>query len=149
MNPRWSRRGAMAGAVGLLATEALAGPGLEEIIARHTEARGGGAAIESQRTVAIDVEITEPTFQVRGTWVGDRAGAMRVDIYDREQRVLTESWRRGAAWQQTADGQVSASSPAGAQALEHGLVLPTNLMGLHELAARGVRCTRTWIRPPP
>jgi len=128
-----------AGAGALLAVNAAAGPGLAEIVARHTEARGGATAIEAQRTVAIDVEITEPGFQVRGTWIGDRAGAMRIDIYDGEQRVFTESWRDGEAWQQMADGQVSTSSPAGARALAHGLVLPTNLTGLHEIAAHGAQ----------
>jgi hypothetical protein len=124
---------------GMLIATATGATRLEEIVSRHTAARGGAAAIEAQQTVAIDVEITEPGFKVRGTWLGDRTGAMRVDIFDDGRRVYTESWRDGIAWQRTADGTVSTSSKAGAQALEHGLELPTNLHGLHELAAPRAR----------
>ena len=55
--------------------------------------------------------------------------------------MFTEAWREGRAWQQTADGVVRIVSDAGARALRHGVELPTNLAGLHELEDRGARLT--------
>lgn len=110
---------------------------IDELIERHTQARGGRAAIEAVENMEIHLEITEPTFRVKAVWRGDRAGRMRIDVYGAVDRVFTEAYDGVGAWQMDAAGKVSAVSPAGTRALRHSTELPMNLRGLHELRPRG------------
>ncbi len=110
---------------------------IDELIERHTQARGGRAAIEAVENMEIHLEITEPTFRVKAIWRGDRAGRMRIDVYGAVDRVFTEAYDGVGAWQMDVAGKVNDVNAAGARALRHSTELPINLRGLHELRSRG------------
>ena len=110
---------------------------IEDIIARHTEARGGAGVIEAVQSVRVALEITEPGFTVTGDYVATREGFMRIDIYADGTRVFTEALGPDGGWQMMADGSVKGLTPEGLDALRRGL--EGNLYGLHERAALGYR----------
>lgn len=131
----------MTAGLGLVSAIAVAEPALdlEALVARHVDARGGKASVESVQTFDSDIRIVEPTFEVDGTYVATRDGKMRVDIRAAGQHVFTEALDDGRAWSWTADHGVRAGSEAGAAALRHGIELPFKLFGLHEVRGRGHR----------
>ncbi len=108
---------------------------LEEILDRHTEARGGVEAIEGVHNVRVELEIVEPDFTVTGTYVATREGYMRIDIFAGKQRVFTEALGPDGGWQMFGDGRVAGLSEDGHSALVRGVA--ANLFGLHERAALG------------
>ena len=111
---------------------------LDQLIEKHTAARGGAAAIESVRTVAIRLRITEPKFAVEALYQASRTGRMRIDVFSKGKRVYSEGYDGHEAWQLPEDADhATAASTSGAAALRHGLEFPTNLRGLHEMRARG------------
>ncbi len=133
---------AAAGGAGVFAGCATrpAGPdpdGLDDLVARHTAASGGAAAIEAVQAIEYRLHITEPTFQVDGTYVTDRRGRMRIDVHADGARVYTEAWDGRTAWQMGPDGVAKPSAPTGAAALWHGASFPGKLLGLHEMARQG------------
>ena len=103
----------------------------DDVIAKHIEARGGADAIESIRSVKIDLEIVEPEFTVTGTYVADRRGWMRIDVFAEGTRVFTEALGPDGGWQMFGDGEIADLSPDGYSALIRGV--RSNLYGLHEL----------------
>lgn len=108
---------------------------LTELIARHTQARGGASAIEAISAVRMEVEIEEPGFTVTGDYRAT-ADMMRIDIFDKGKRVFSEGVDENGAWQQMGkDAPFELSSEKGRAALLHGIEF--NLFGLHQLAARG------------
>lgn len=108
---------------------------LDALIARHTEARGGVAAIEAVDNIRARVEIVEPGFTIDGDYRA-RDGAMRIDIYADGARVFSEGVDADGAWQQDGPGApIVASTEKGRAALLHGIEF--NLFGLHQLRARG------------
>lgn len=113
---------------------------LDELIARHTSARGGAEAIESVRGIVIELSIVEPTFQVDGRYVATRDGRMRIDISQHGQHVFTEALDGQRSWSWS-PGMTKASdgSEQGTAALRHGVEFPFKLYGLHELRSRGHR----------
>jgi len=115
------------------------GDTLAGLVARHTAAMGGRAAIEATQSLEFRMQIVEPTFEVEGIYVVDRRGRMRVDIFDQGKRVFTEAFDGHDAWQMAHDGTVRSSSAAGKAALWHGTQFPGKLLGLHEMAAHGHR----------
>lgn len=106
-----------------------------ELLDRHVAAMGGEAALESVTSIRLELEITEPTFQVTGIYQAERPDNMRIDIYAGGTRVFTEALDDGASWQMLADGQAEATSEAAAEILLRGL--HGNLYGPHEYAALG------------
>lgn len=112
-------------------------PTLDEIIDRHTQARGGAALIESVQAVRVLLEITEPGFTVTGDYVATRDGHMRIDIFADGTRVFTEALGAGGGWQMMADGSVKDLTEEGLKALRRGL--EGNLYGLHERWGLGYR----------
>lgn len=125
---------ASAAALTAACTSAPANP-LDETIRRHTEARGGAAAIDAVKNIRTEVEVIEPGFTVTGDYRA-RDGAMRIDIYADGVRVFSEGVYEGRSWQQGGAGApVTATSDAGRAALLHGIEF--NLFGLHQLEARG------------
>jgi hypothetical protein len=115
---------------------------LEDLIAKNTAARGGASAIESAHTVAVRLRITEPKFTVDALYQASRAGRMRIDVFANGARVYSEGYDGKRAWQLPQDANHAAdASPSGAAALRHGLELPINLRGLHEMRARGHQLT--------
>ena len=107
-------------------------PGLLD---RHVEAMGGESALESVHAIRLELDITEPTFNVRGVYQAERPDSMRVDIYADGSRVFTEALDHGESWQMFADGNAQATSEAAADILLRGL--HGNLYGPHEYAALG------------
>ena len=113
---------------------------LAEVVARHAEARGGRAAIETIESLEARLRIVEPTYTAEGTWRVDRRGRMRIDVFIGGKRVFTEAYDGRSGWQRTGDdAPAKAASPEGAAALRHSGQLPTNVLGLHEMAAHGHR----------
>ena len=139
-------QGVLAGRVAVLAFAALnfacstASPerDLDYWLHRHTEARGGQAAIEAIRAVEIELQIEEPTFKVYGRYAGTRAGQMRIDVFADSKRVFTEAFDGTRGWQLGGEGTVATEASAkGTSALQHGIEFPFKVFGLHEMAARG------------
>lgn len=111
---------------------------IDELITRHTAARGGRAAIESVRTVAIRLRITEPKFAVEALYQASRTGRMRIDVFSGGKRVYSEGYDAHDGWQLPESAEhATDASPSGTAALRHGLEFPTNLRGLHEMRTRG------------
>jgi hypothetical protein len=132
-------------AMGLIAISACrsvhppaAGDNLEDLIAKHTLARGGAAAIESARTVEMRLRIVEPKVTVEGLYRASRSGRMRIDVFVEGKRVYSEGYDGQHGWELAGGAEhVVDSSPTGEAALRHGLEYPTNLRGLHEMRPRG------------
>jgi hypothetical protein len=115
-------------------------PTLGELIDRHTEARGGRAAIEAIRSLEVKLRIVEPTYSADGVWRVDRRGRMRIDVFIEGKRVFTEGFDGARGWQQPGGEEpAKAASPGGNAALRHSGQLPTNILGLHEMTGHGHR----------
>ena len=112
---------------------------LEEIIARNTEAMGGRAAIEAMRSVEVTLHVSNPKFEVDGVYRAARPGKMRIDIMADGKRVFTEAFDVEKAWQWQDGKEPKEPGPVPTAALRHGVELPGNLFGLHELRDRGHR----------
>ena len=101
---------------------------------------GGRVAIEAIRSIEFDLHITDPKFEVDGTYFAARPGKMRIDVNAGGERVFTEAFdgRKRVAMgreRKCAKGGDGKGDPA----LRHGVELPGKLFGLHELKARGHR----------
>lgn len=127
---------------GACSTAAL-GSALTPLLEKHTVARGGRAAIEAVRAVEIDLRITEHEFTFDGTYMAEREGRTRIDVYSDGRRVYTEGLDGIRAWSMAADAREGTPSPpAAAAALRHDLEFPFKLYGLHETTSRGHRLRR-------
>jgi len=113
---------------------------VEEVIERHTKAIGGRAAIEAIQSIEFDLHISDPKFEVDGTYFAARPGKMRIDVNANGEHVFTEAFdsQKGWEWEGKGTAQKAATEKATA-ALRHGVELPGKLFGLHELKARGHR----------
>ena len=111
---------------------------LDEVIERHTKAVGGRAAIEAIQSIEFDLHITDPKFEVDGTYFAARPGKMRIDVNAGGDHVFTEAFDGQKGWEGKGTSQKPATEKATA-ALRHGVELPGKLFGLHELKARGYR----------
>src|SRR5207248_904546 len=67
---------------------------VDEVIERHTKAMGGRAAIEAIQSIEFDLHITDPTFEVDGTYFAARPGKMRIDVKAGGEHVFTEALDR-------------------------------------------------------
>lgn len=107
-------------------------------IHKHTEARGGEAAIERVKSLRYHITITEPTFTVDGVYEVDREGRMRIDILKDGRRVFTEALDGRSGWQM-GEGEEHGreASPEGTAALWRGTQSPDKLFGLHEMTRLG------------
>jgi hypothetical protein len=113
---------------------------LRDLIIRNTQARGGSAAIEAIRNLEVKLRIVEPTYTADGVWRVDRSGRMRIDVFIEKRRVFTEAFDGEHAWQLPAEAEHAVLANAGGgAALRHSGQLPTNILGLHEMAAHGHR----------
>ncbi len=111
---------------------------LDEVIERHTKAVGGRAAIEAIQSIEFDLHITDPKFEVDGTYFAARPGKMRIDVNAGGDHVFTEAFDGQKGWEGKGTSQNPATEKATA-ALRHGVELPGKLFGLHELKGRGHR----------
>lgn len=112
---------------------------VDEVIERHTKAMGGRAAIEAIQSVEFDLHITDPKFEVDGTYLAAWPGKMRIDLNADGEHVFTEAFdgQKGWQWEGKGTAQKAATEKATA-ALRHGVELPGKLFGLHELKRRGI-----------
>jgi hypothetical protein len=108
------------------------------VIERHTKAMGGRAAIEAIQSIEFDLHITDPKFEVDGTYFAARPGKMRIDVNAGGDHVFTEAFDGQKGWEGKGTSQKPATEKATA-ALRHGVELPGKLFGLHEFKARGHR----------
>src|ERR1700730_364127 len=111
----------------------------DELIRRHTEARGGRIAIEAISTLEDKIRIVEPTYTADGLWRVNRIGRMRIDVFIGDQRAWTEGFDGKIAWQLPGGAVRAQAAEAGAAALRHSALLPTNVLGLHEKSNHGAR----------
>jgi hypothetical protein len=109
---------------------------VEEIIERNTNAMGGRIAIEAVRSVEVSLHIRDPGFEVDGIYHATRAGRMRIDIFAAGERVFMERFDGEKGWQWNGKEEKEEGVTATA-ALRHGVELPGNLFGLHEMQKRG------------
>jgi hypothetical protein len=122
------------------ATSETPGITVQELINRNTQARGGKAAIEAVRNLEARVRIVEPAYTADGVWRVDRRGRMRVDVFVDDKRVFTEAFDGERAWQLPGGADHARLAIADAtSALRHSAQLPTNILGLHEMAVHGHR----------
>jgi hypothetical protein len=111
---------------------------LDDLLGCNAEALGGAAAFEAIDNLRVELDISEPTFEVKGTYVASREGYMRIDIFAGEQRVFAEGLNAGGAWQWNPEGGVKATSAAGAAALRNGIEGPGRFWTLASLRERGL-----------
>ena len=141
MNSFPTRRAVTAGLLAAVPLQAAhAAPRLDEIVRRHTAARGGAAALERIRNVATDLDIDEQGATVQGRYRASLDGYMRIDVFVGAQRVFSEGIDKDGPW--AWPGDKPAPTPEGGaaeKALRHGIDF--NLVGLHRYAARGHRLT--------
>jgi hypothetical protein len=122
------------------ATSLRADLSLQDLINRNTEARGGPAAIEAIRALEMRVRIEEPTYKAEGIYRVDRVGRMRIDVLIGGKRIFTEAFDGKSGWQLPEGAEHGRlASPSAASALRHSGQLPTNILGLHEMASHGHR----------
>lgn len=113
---------------------------LETILDRNSEAHGGDAYARID-SIRVELLISEPTFEVRGTYLAAREGLMRIDIFAGEERVFAEGLGPECAWSwranQPAGEQGACVGEAEAAALRHGLELPGLFYTLKDVRDRG------------
>ena len=107
-------------------------------IRKHTEARGGAAAIERVQALRYHITITEPSFTVDGVYEVDREGRMRIDVLKDGRRVFTEAFDGRSGWQM-GEGEEHGreASPEASATLWRGTQSPDKLFGLHEMTRLG------------
>jgi hypothetical protein len=111
---------------------------LDDVVARNTEATGGRAAIEAVKTIAVDLHIVDPGFEVDGSYQAARPGQMRIDVKANGKPVYVEAFDGKRAWQWKGEGTTTVEeSPIATAALRRGIEFPGKLYGLHELVGRG------------
>jgi len=128
---------APAGVSGPASAPQPASPTLADLIESNTAAMGGREAIEATTSLTYHLRIQDPGFTVEGTYVADRQGRVRIDVYAEGKRIYTEARDDSGSWQMGQDGVARPSSAAGAAALWHGTQFPGKLLGLHEMTAHG------------
>ncbi len=113
------------------------GSALDQIVERNSEATGGRAAIGSVRSIEFQLHITDPGFEVDGTYRAVRPGRMRIDVLAAGKHVYTEAFTGTRGWQWKGAGPIVEEKPQAAATLRHGVELPGKLFGLHEMKSRG------------
>lgn len=110
-------------------------PGLAEIIRRNTLARGGAAALDRMRSIAVDVEIVEGGQTLNGHYAASSDGLVRIDVYAGGKLVGAEGIDANGVWILGKDGPRPSVATGAANALQHGA--ENHLFGWHRFAARG------------
>ena len=115
--------------------------GLQDIIERNVEARGGAAALDAVRICAIELEITEGGQTIPLRYYASIDRLARVDVMVGGQRAYSEGVDTQGVWLWPADAPAATPSVAegAANALLHGVEM--NLVGLHRFQERGSRLT--------
>ena len=89
----------------------------------------------------MELLISEPTYEVRGTYLASREGLMRIDVYAGETRVFAEGIAPECAWSwspnQPPGVRGGCVGEAEAAALRHGIELPGLFYTLRDVRDRG------------
>lgn len=111
---------------------------LEEVVQRHTLARGGAEALDRVRSILMASEMTDGPDAFNGRYAADAAGLVRIDVYAAGNFVGAEGVDRQGVWLRGANSQPRDSVATGAaNALLHGA--EAHLFGLHRFPERGHR----------
>jgi hypothetical protein len=113
---------------------------LAEIIARHTQARGGAAALDAVQSQVVDLEIVEKAQVVTAEYRCDKSPAFRIDIFDQGKHVFCEGLDREGPWIWPGDAPkarqgVPDAKRTGIEGIEF------NLYGLHAFPRLGNQLT--------
>lgn len=125
----------------LLVSLDCAAQDLDAILAKNTAAHGGQEAFNRIENIRYQLEISEPGFEVSGTYVATRKGDMRIDIEAGGQRVFSEGLYQGRAWQWTPGGGFEEQDETAAAALRHGIDFPGRFFSMEEVRERGADIT--------
>ena len=135
------RRALLAGIAAGFATPAFAANAdlsLDQIIARHTKARGGRAALDAINAEYVDQDITENASTVNAHYLCDKQPAFRIDIYDKGKHTFCEGLDAKGPWiwpqaQPAARDGVADGAKSAIQGIQF------NLYGLHAFPGLGNR----------
>jgi hypothetical protein len=111
---------------------------LDEVIDRHTKARGGKARLDAVKAQAVDMRIIEKGQVIEARYRCDKSPAYRIDIYDKGRHVFCEGLDRQGTWIWPGD------QPGPRQGVEDGKRsglegIQFNLYGLHAFPSLGNR----------
>jgi hypothetical protein len=134
------RRSVLAGIVASLATPVFAAGDadlpLAEIIARHTKARGGAAALDAINSQEVALQIVEKGQVVNAHYRCIKQPAFRIDIYDKGKHVFCEGLDAKGPWIWPGDQPAARQGVPDAKRTGIEGVL-FNLYGLHAFPALG------------
>jgi hypothetical protein len=114
------------------------GPGpaaLDEVVRRNTLARGGAAALDRMRSIAVDVEIIEAGQTLNGHYAASTNGLVRIDVYAGGNLVGAEGIDAQGVWILGSDGPQPSVATGAANALLHGA--HNHLFGWHRFGELG------------
>lgn len=111
---------------------------LDDIVARHSAARGGARALDAINSQAVDLQIVENASVIKGHYVCSKTPAFRIDIFDHDKHVFCEGLDAGGPW------IWPSSAPAPTQgvpdAKRTGVEgIEFNLYGLHAFPSLGAK----------
>jgi hypothetical protein len=121
------------------------GPGasaadLDSILDRNHEAHGGDAYLRI-KSIRVELLISEPTFDVRGSFLATREGLTRLDIYTEANHVFAEGISPECAWSWSLNAhsgeQGGCVDDTRAATLRHSLELPGLFYTLRDVRDRG------------
>jgi len=109
---------------------------LAEIIARHTQARGGASALDALQSQAVDLEIVEKGQVINAHYRCNKQPTYRIDIFDHGKHVFCEGLDGKGPWIWPGD------QPAPRQGVPDGKKsgltgIQFNLYGLHAFPSLG------------
>jgi len=125
----------------LLASFACSAGDLDAILELNAVAHGGNDNFSRVENIRCLLTISEPGFEVSGTYVATRTGNMRIDIEADGQRVFSEGLNNGKAWQWTPGGGFEDQDENAAAALRHGIDSPGRFFSMQQARERGARVT--------
>jgi hypothetical protein len=114
---------------------------LDAILELNTRAHGGSENFSRVENVRYLLTISEPGFEVSGTYVATRQGNMRIDIEADGQKVFSEGLFQGKAWQWTPGDGYEDQDEESAAALAHGIDSPGRFFSMEQAHALGATVT--------
>ena len=114
---------------------------LDTLLELNSAAHGGSENFARIENVRYLLTISEPGFEVFGTYVATRQGSVRIDIEANGQQVFSEGLHDGQAWQWTPDGGYAKQDEAAAAALQHGVDLPGRFFTMQQVREHGATIT--------
>lgn len=113
---------------------------ISTILARHTEARGGAAALEAVQAIEVTRRVVEGNRQLSTRYIATRDGRMRLDVHQGGETIFSEGNDGQSSWQRHGEHAPAGDMPDWAVAAVKRAVRH-NLYALHELAANGTKLT--------